>query len=97
MVCKHVGNNVKHIGITIGQHARKQVFISRTPLSLAKNEGYPFQFKRKQFPICFYFVMTINKPQSQTIRIVEVYLPQHVKNIKLFIIIFYFNFTSLLF
>ncbi|XP_073154079.1 uncharacterized protein [Henckelia pumila] len=64
--------------ITIGQHIGKQVFIPRIPLSPAENEGYPFQFRRKQFPIRLCFAMTINKAQGQTIPIVGVYLPHPV-------------------
>jgi ATP-dependent DNA helicase PIF1 len=36
---------------------------------------FPFQFKRKQFPIRLSFVMTVNKSQGQTIPNVGVYLP----------------------
>ena len=62
----------------MGQHAGKQVFLPRIPLSPAENEGYPFQFKRKQFPIRLCFAMTINKAQGQTITNVGVYLPEPV-------------------
>ncbi|KAI3453434.1 hypothetical protein Pfo_010097 [Paulownia fortunei] len=44
-------------------------------LSPAENEGYPFQFRRKQFHIKLCFVITINKVQGQTIPNVRVYLP----------------------
>jgi ATP-dependent DNA helicase PIF1 len=36
---------------------------------------FPFQFKRKQFPIRLSFAMTVNKSQGQTIPNVGVYLP----------------------
>ncbi|KAK9273825.1 hypothetical protein L1049_018636 [Liquidambar formosana] len=78
MVCKSFGNNVIHAEITTGQHAGKQVLLPRIPLSPAENEGYPFQFRRKQFPIRLCFSMTINKAQGQTIPNVGVYLPEHV-------------------
>jgi len=39
---------------------------------------FPFQFKRKQFPVRLSFAMTINKSQGQTIPNVGVYLPQPV-------------------
>jgi ATP-dependent DNA helicase PIF1 len=39
---------------------------------------FPFQFKRKQFPIRLSFDMTINKAQGQTIPNVSVYLPESV-------------------
>jgi ATP-dependent DNA helicase PIF1 len=39
---------------------------------------FPFQFKRKQFPIRLSFAMTVNKSQGQTIPNVGVYLPDPV-------------------
>ncbi|XP_073042457.1 uncharacterized protein [Primulina eburnea] len=78
MVCKGFHANVIHAEITVGQHSGKQVFIPRIPLSPAENEGYPFQFRRKQFPIRLCFAMTINKSQGQTIPIVGIYLPEPV-------------------
>ena len=39
---------------------------------------FPFQFKRKQFPIRLSFAMTVNKAQGQTIPNVGVYLPEPV-------------------
>jgi ATP-dependent DNA helicase PIF1 len=39
---------------------------------------FPFQFKRKQFPIRLSFTMTVNKAQGQTIPNVGVYLPEPV-------------------
>ncbi|XP_021683807.2 uncharacterized protein LOC110667308 [Hevea brasiliensis] len=76
MVCKRFSTNVIHAEITVGQHSGKHVFLPRIPLSPAKNERYPFQFKRKQFPIRLCFAMTINKAQGQTIPNVGVYLPE---------------------
>jgi ATP-dependent DNA helicase PIF1 len=43
-----------------------------------RDEMFPFQFKRKQFPIRLSFAMTINKAQGQTIPNVGVYLPKPV-------------------
>jgi ATP-dependent DNA helicase PIF1 len=40
------------------------------------DEMFPFQFKRKQFPIRLSFAMTVNKAQGQTIPNVGVYLPK---------------------
>jgi ATP-dependent DNA helicase PIF1 len=39
---------------------------------------FPFQFKRKQFPIKLSFAMTINKAQGQTIPNVDIFLPDAV-------------------
>ncbi|KAL7137613.1 hypothetical protein ABFS83_10G105100 [Erythranthe nasuta] len=78
MVCRNFKSNVIDAEIVFGQHVGKHVFIPRIPLSPAENEGYPFKFKRKQFPIRLCFAMTINKAQGQTIPNIGVYLPQPV-------------------
>lgn len=78
MVCKEFEDNVIHAEIIVGHHVGKHAFIPRIPLSPAENEGYPFQFRIKQFLIRLCFAMTINKAQGQTIPIVGVYLPQPV-------------------
>jgi ATP-dependent DNA helicase PIF1 len=39
---------------------------------------FPFQFKRKQFPIRLSFAMTVNKAQGQTIPNAGIYLPEPV-------------------
>jgi len=64
--------------IVLGQHAGKRVFLPRIPLCPSDDEMFPFQFKRKQFPIWLSFVMTVNKAQGQTIPNVGVYLPKPV-------------------
>ncbi|KAI3459697.1 hypothetical protein Pfo_016360 [Paulownia fortunei] len=56
----------------IGQYTRKHVFILRVPLLPVENEGYPFQFRFKQFFIKLCFVMTIEKAQEQTVPNVDV-------------------------
>ncbi|KAG5596918.1 hypothetical protein H5410_038150 [Solanum commersonii] len=78
LICRGFDNNVIHAEITTGEFATKQVFIPRIQLSPPENEGYPFKFIRKQFPIRLCFAMTINKAQGQTIPNVGLYLPQHV-------------------
>ncbi|XP_022152307.1 ATP-dependent DNA helicase PIF1-like [Momordica charantia] len=78
MVCREFRKNIIYAEITTGQNAGKQVFLPRIPMSPANDEGYPFKFKRKQFPIRLCFAMTINKAQGQTIPNVGVYLPQNV-------------------
>ncbi|XP_047250033.1 uncharacterized protein LOC107876684 [Capsicum annuum] len=73
--------NVIHAEIMIGQNAFKHVLIPRIQLSPPENEGYPFKFIRKQFPVRLCFSMTINKAQGQTIPTIPtvgLYLPQHV-------------------
>ncbi|ONM20919.1 hypothetical protein ZEAMMB73_Zm00001d005363 [Zea mays] len=64
--------------IVLGQHAGKRIFLPRIPLCPSDEEMFPFQFKRKQFPIRLSFAMTVNKAQGQTIPNVGVYLPEPV-------------------
>jgi hypothetical protein len=64
--------------IVLGQHAGKRGFLPRIPLCPSDDEMFPFQFKRKQFPIRPSFAMTVNKSQGQTIPNVGVYLPTPV-------------------
>uniref|UniRef100_K3YCB4 ATP-dependent DNA helicase n=2 Tax=Setaria italica TaxID=4555 RepID=K3YCB4_SETIT len=64
--------------IVLGQHAGKRVFLPRIPLCPSDDEIFPFQFKRKQFPIRLSFAMTVNKSQGQTIPNVGLYLPAPV-------------------
>jgi ATP-dependent DNA helicase PIF1 len=64
--------------IVLGQHAGKRVFLPRIPLCPSNDEMFPFQFKRKQFPIRLSFAMMINKAQGQTIPNVGIFLPDAV-------------------
>jgi ATP-dependent DNA helicase PIF1 len=60
--------------IILGQHAGKRVFLLRMPLCPSDDQMFPFEFKRKQFPIRLSFAMTVNKSHGQTIPNVGVYL-----------------------
>ncbi|PWZ14870.1 Vacuolar protein sorting-associated protein 36 [Zea mays] len=64
--------------IVLGQHVEKRIFLPRIPLCPSDEEMFPFQFKRKQFPVRLSFAMTVNKAQGQTIPNVGVYLPEPV-------------------
>jgi ATP-dependent DNA helicase PIF1 len=64
--------------IVLGQHAGMRIFLPRIPLCPSDDEMFPFQFKRKQFPIKLSFAMTVNKAQGQTFPNVGVYLPEPV-------------------
>ena len=54
------------------------MLLPRIPLSLAKNNIYPFHFRCVQLLIRLSFSMTTNKAEGQTIPYVGVYLPQSV-------------------
>jgi ATP-dependent DNA helicase PIF1 len=71
----------KHIidaEILNGTHAGDRVFIPRIMMSLSEDLSLSFKFKRKQFPVCLSFAITIKKAQGQTLPIVSVYLPEPV-------------------
>ena len=52
------------------------IFIPR--IDFIPNTAYPFQFRRRQFPIRVCFAMTINKSQGHSIKHVGLYLPEPV-------------------
>jgi ATP-dependent DNA helicase PIF1 len=78
LVIRGFQRNTIDAEIVLGQHANKRVFLPRIPLCPSDDEMFPFQFKRKQFPIRLSFAMTVNKSQGQTIPNVGVYLPDPV-------------------
>ncbi|KAG2627528.1 hypothetical protein PVAP13_3KG127728 [Panicum virgatum] len=67
LVVRGFAKNSINAEIVLGQHAGKRVFLPRIPLCPSDDEMFPFQFKRKQFPIRLSFAMTVNKAQGQTI------------------------------
>ncbi|KAL6661674.1 hypothetical protein ACP70R_001058 [Stipagrostis hirtigluma subsp. patula] len=78
LVIRQFSKNAIDAEIVVGQHAGKRVYLPRIPLCPSDDEMFPFQFKRKQFPIRLSFAMTVNKAQGQTIPNVGVYLPEPV-------------------
>nr|XP_051196713.1 uncharacterized protein LOC127310053 [Lolium perenne] len=78
LVVRGFQRNVIDAEIVLGQHAGKRVFLPRIPLCPSDDEMFPFQFKRKQFPIKLSFAMTVNKAQGQTIPNAGIYLPEPV-------------------
>ncbi|KAL6592973.1 hypothetical protein ACP70R_049269 [Stipagrostis hirtigluma subsp. patula] len=78
LVVRQFSKNAIDAEIVVGQHAGKRVYLPRIPLCPSDDEMFPFQFKRKQFPIRLSFAMTVNKAQGQTIPNVGVYLPEPV-------------------
>lgn len=78
LICRDFQRNVIDAEIAVGEHAGRRVFLPRIPLCPSDDSMFPFKLKRKQFPVCLSFAMTINKAQGQTIPNVGVYLPQSV-------------------
>ncbi len=60
-----------------GAHARNIVNIPRITTTTNRSK-WPFTLQRHQFPLQLAFVMTINKAQGQTMKIVGIYLPEPV-------------------
>ncbi|KAL4606240.1 hypothetical protein ACB092_09G087600 [Castanea dentata] len=63
--------------IITGTNIGTCVFIPRITLSPSDSK-WPFDLKRRQFPISMCFAMTINKSQGQSLKHVGVYLPKPV-------------------
>ncbi|KAH9070485.1 hypothetical protein Ae201684P_002842 [Aphanomyces euteiches] len=62
-----------------GSHKNKIVYIPRTTtIHDGEQNNYPFELRRRQFPVQVAFAMTIHKAQGQTISHVGVYLPEPV-------------------
>ncbi|KAK9740789.1 hypothetical protein RND81_03G060300 [Saponaria officinalis] len=78
LICRTFSRNVIEAEIVIGHHKGERVFIPRIPLRPSPSDKYPFNFRRKQFPIKLSFAMTVNKAQGQTLDKVGIYLPQPI-------------------
>ena len=59
--------------VATGTHAGKEIYLPRIPFVPIVSH-YPFQMKRKQFPVCAAFGVTCNKRQGQTFHTVGIYL-----------------------
>ncbi|OWZ02649.1 Helitron helicase, partial [Phytophthora megakarya] len=67
--------NCMKAAIMTGAFAGKVVVIPRVTL-ISKNSGFPFELRRKQFPVQVAFGMTINKSQGQYIQHLRLFLPE---------------------
>ncbi|KAL5647573.1 hypothetical protein ACJX0J_041928, partial [Zea mays] len=77
VVCGFQRNSID-AKIVLGQQVGKRIFLPRIPLCPSDEEMFPFQLKRKQFPVWLSFAMTVNKAHGQTIPNVGVYLLEPV-------------------
>jgi hypothetical protein len=62
-------NHVLEIRLLGGDHAGEHVFIPRITM-IPSAIQIPFELRRRQFPICVAFAMTINKAQGQSVKYV---------------------------
>jgi hypothetical protein len=62
-------NRVLEIRLLGGDHAGEHVFIPRITM-IPSAMQIPFELRRRQFPICLAFAMTINKAQGQSVKYV---------------------------
>jgi ATP-dependent DNA helicase PIF1 len=63
--------------IANGDHAGRMVLIPRITLQ-PSDDAFPFEWKRRQFPVRVAFAMTINKSQGQSLARVAVWLEEPV-------------------
>ena len=54
------------------------VYIPRITFTLNELDGFPMEWKRRQFPVRNSFAMTINKSQGQSLGVVGVWLEEPV-------------------
>ena len=66
-------NHLLECQIAGGEHKGREVLIPRITLR-PKDREFPFEWCRRQFPVCVAFAMTINKSQGQTLQNVGVWL-----------------------
>ena len=76
-ICKEFHSRVIEAKIITGTNAGMTVLIPRISLTTGETD-LPFTLRRKQFPICPAFAMSINKSQGQTLDHVGIYLPTPV-------------------
>ncbi|XP_015940717.1 uncharacterized protein LOC107466243 [Arachis duranensis] len=74
---RKLGNHVVECMTLTGNKVGQVVIIPRMDM-IPTNQGLPFRFQRRQFPIIVSFAMTINKSQGQTLTTVGLYLPRPV-------------------
>lgn len=77
LIVTALGDRVIEARIMDGRHRGKTFTIPRITLTLKSNK-WPFQLRRRQYPIKVCYGMTINKSQGQTLYAVTVYLKRPV-------------------
>ena len=75
-VVEHLHDHIIDATIACGPHSGKRIFIPRIPI-IPSDNIFPFNMKRKQFPVRPAFAITANKAQGQTLQQVGIYLKNH--------------------
>ena len=66
-----------HVQINNGTHIGEEAWIPRID-SITPEGLFPFQLKRRQFPVKLAFALSINKSQGQSYKTTGVYMPEPV-------------------
>lgn len=61
-----LGKNVIGATVLTGKNRGDNIYIPRMNM-IPSDDGLPFKFQRRQFPIALCFAMTINKSQGQSL------------------------------
>jgi hypothetical protein len=77
LIVRRFTMRVIEVKIIIGKMAGNVAFIPRIKF-ISDNNGLPFTFARKQFPLWLAYAMTINKSQGQTLSHVGLHLADDV-------------------
>ncbi|CAJ2669278.1 unnamed protein product [Trifolium pratense] len=77
LIITHLGDWVIEAKIITGCNVGSKVLIPRIVLT-SDDSKWPFQLRRKQFPLKVCYAMTINKSQGQSLNYMGLYLPRPV-------------------
>lgn len=77
LIITNISRTVLEAEIITGRHIHEKVLINRIDMT-PTDKSWPFQFRRRQFPVKVCFGMTINKSQGQTFNHVCAYLEKPV-------------------
>ncbi|XP_045831136.1 ATP-dependent DNA helicase PIF1-like [Trifolium pratense] len=77
LIVTYMGKKVIGAQVVTGTNIGDIVFLPRMSL-LPSDANVSINFRRRQFPVCVCFGMTINKSQGHTLSHVGLYLPRQV-------------------
>lgn len=78
LILESINGQMLKCSIAGGKKDGYQVLIPRLSFTPNESEGFPMQWKRRQFPVRTAFAMTINKSQGQSLTKVGVWLEDSV-------------------